>query len=185
VNWGDHGLPYESYADCSGFINALVKKTYDSALQFKSWLGKSRPLAVQYYQAIMSENHFTHINNISDIQAGDLIVIKYADESDHDDNTGHCMLVEKKPFRIDPVAIQEPGSVQYAVRVIDSSKSPHGKEDSRYSPDGNPYAGLGEGTFRLYTDGKGKVTGYSWSLVKPFPGFDPFANAIAVGRLTL
>ena len=185
VTWGDRDLPYQSYADCSGFVNALIKKTYDSALPFKSWLGKSRPLAIQYYQAVITENHFTRINNIGDIQPGDLVVLKYADESEHEDNTGHCMLVEKKPVGIDPVSKLEPGSLQYAIGVIDSSKSPHGKEDSRYSPDGNPYAGLGRGTFRLYTDGKGNITGYSWSPGKPLAGFDPFANPVVVGRITL
>jgi hypothetical protein len=185
VNWGDHNMPWQSYADCSGFINALIKKTYDSTLSFKSWLGKSRPLAIQYYQAVTSENHFIHIERISDIQPGDLLVIKYADESDHDDNTGHCMLVEEKPYSIEPVSMLKQGYLQYGIRVIDSSKSPHGKEDSRHSADGNPYAGLGEGVFRLYADAQGKVTGYSWSLGKPLPGFDPFDNSIVVGRMHL
>jgi hypothetical protein len=134
---------------------------------------------------VIAENHFTHIDRIRDIQPGDLLVIKYADESEHDDNTGHCMLVDEKPYQIDPVNILEPGYQQYAIRVIDSSKSPHGKEDTRYSAGGNSYAGLGEGVFRLYADKDGKVTGYSWSLGRPLPGFDPFSNSIVVGRIHL
>lgn len=185
VSWGENNTPFQSYADCSGFINALVEKTFGTTLLLKPWLGKSRPLAIQYYQAVIAENHFTHIDRIRDIQPGDLLVIKYADESEHDDNTGHCMLVDEKPYQIDPVNILEPGYQQYAIRVIDSSKSPHGKEDTRYSAGGNSYAGLGEGVFRLYADKDGKVTGYSWSLGRPLPGFDPFSNSIVVGRIHL
>ncbi len=175
--------PYQSYADCSGFINALIKKTFAQPDILKEWFGKSRPLAVQYYDAISNGHHFSTITSIDQILPGDLIVLKYSDKAEHDDNTGHCLLVEELPIQTRPVDILEPGSLQYAVRVIDSSRSPHGKNDTRHAPDGNSYAGLGKGTFRLYTDKGGKITGYSWSLGKPLPGFDPYTNAIIVGRM--
>jgi len=179
VSWD----PYQSYADCSGFINALLKKTFEQPDILKEWFGKSRPLAAQYFDAITNGHHFSIISSIAQIRPGDLIVLKYTDKSEHDDNTGHCLLVEELPVSIRPVDILEPGTLQYAIRVIDSSRSPHGKDDTRHAPGGNSYAGLGKGIFRLYADRDGKITGYSWSQGKPLPGFDPFANAIIVGRM--
>ncbi len=117
-----------------------------------------------------------------DIQAGDLLIIKYADSSDHEDNTGHCMLVAKAPVHHAASALNEPGTVQYEVVVYDSSKSPHGKNDTRYSTGGVEYEGLGRGSFRLYASKEGIIKGYSWSLLKPKPGFDPFANPVIAGR---
>jgi hypothetical protein len=188
VVWADNNGAdsWQCFADCSGFINALLKQTYgwDDAY-FKKWLGKNRPLAYHYFDAIVAENNFKQIHNINDIQPGDLIALKYSDRSEHEDNTGHCMLVAKTPQRCTPGPVIEPSAEQYEVTVIDCSKSPHGKTDTRFLNDGTEYAGLGKGIFRLYADRKGSITAYSWSRGRPKPDFDPYANAVVVGRLSI
>jgi NlpC/P60 family len=188
VTWaGNNGADsWQCFADCSGFINSLLKQTYgwDDAY-FKRWLGKNRPLAYHYFDAIVAENHFKQIHSIDEIQPGDLIVLKYSDRSEHEDNTGHCMLVAKTPERCTAGPVTEPSTNQYEVTVIDCSKSPHGKTDTRYLNNGDEYPGLGKGVFRLYADRKGNITAYSWSKGRPKPGFDPYANPVVVGRISI
>jgi hypothetical protein len=182
VTWKENGeVPYQSYADCSGLINALIKQSGHEKKILKDWFGTCRPLAVDYYNAISTQNKFSIVSNIRNLLPGDLIVIKYADRSTHEDNTGHCLLVDQLPSPCKTYP-EIPGLRQYAVWVIDSSKSPHGKQDSRYKKNGEPYQGLGRGLFRLYADAGGEITGYSWSLLKPHKGFDPLVNPIIAGR---
>lgn len=183
VSWGGDGTPPQCYADCSGFINALIAKTYGwTAEDFKAQFGHKRLYAYHYYDAITTGNHFQQIKNIGNILPGDIIALQYADRSEHDDNTGHVMLIVGLPRQRRPSKIIEPGTAQYEVEIIDCSKSPHGKSDTRFTPDGREYSGLGKGILRLYADGQGNVTGYSWSTGNPKEGFNPFENQIAVGR---
>ena len=185
--------PWECYADCSGFVNALIGHVYhlDDAA-FQQTFGHRRMYAYHYFEAIRDGRHFQQIRNAGDIRPGDLIAVQYADRSEHDDNTGHVMLVVSTPERFHPVKVIEPNTRQYLVTVIDCSRSPHGKDDTRAGggPSGQgggagDYPGLGRGPLRLYTDLQGAVVGYSWSPGNPKEGFDPFENPIVIGRLTL
>jgi hypothetical protein len=182
VTWGDDGSPFQCYADCSGFINALIcKATHWTDADLKAQLGHKRMYAYHYYAAIVAGNHFMQIKNIHDITPGDLIALLYPDRTEHDDNTGHMMVVASAPRSHQPSKILEPNTEQYEVEVIDCTKSPHGKNDTRITSSGN-YGGLGKGTFRLYTDLQGNIVGYSWSPGNPKEGFDPYEKPVAVGR---
>ena len=183
VSWGDDGNSLQCYTDCSGFINALMAKTFNwKEDDFKAEWGHKRMFAYHYYDAIVSGNHFRQIKSIRDILPGDLIALQYADRSEHEDNTGHVMLIVSSARPHKPSKLVEPNTLQYEVDVIDCSKSPHGKTDTRFNPDGTEYSGLGKGVFRLYTDEQGNITGYSWSTGNPKAGFDPFENPVTVGR---
>ena len=183
VSWGDNGSTLQCYADCSGFINALIGKAFNwTEADFKASFGHKRMYAYHYYGAIIAGNHFQQIKNISDVLPGDLIALQYADRSEHEDNTGHVMLIVSKPVERTPTKIIAPDTRQYEIEVIDCSKSPHGKTDTRFSADGSEYSGLGRGIFRLYTDKQGNIVGYSWSTGNPKPGFNPFENPVVVGR---
>ncbi|HVM88095.1 MAG TPA: hypothetical protein VMT76_07885 [Puia sp.] len=183
VSWGDDGNTVQCYADCSGFINSLIAKTYNwNEDDFKKSFGKKRPFAYTYFDAVVAGNHFQQINNVKDIMSGDLIVLKYADRSEHEDNTGHCMLVISSPRKMAPEKVIEPNTVQYEITVMDCSKSPHGKSDTRNLENGEKYDGLGKGIFRLYVDRDGKIVAYSWSIGHPKPDFNPYENPVTVGR---
>lgn len=185
VSWKSDTTDYQCHTDCSGFLNALLRQAYGvDRSRFKNWLGASRPYAYHYFEAIRAGNGFQTIRQIQAIQPGDFIAIKYVDRSEHDNNTGHCMLVAGVPQLIPPKPVDLPNISQYEVLVIDSSKSPHGKADSRRISDDTEYDGLGKGQFRLYADNKGNIVGYSWSTQRPKDGFDPLENPIAVGHLT-
>ncbi|RYF75262.1 MAG: hypothetical protein EOO39_07205 [Cytophagaceae bacterium] len=185
VTWKTPTTPYQSYTDCSGFINALLQKSYlVDSLQFKTWLGAYRPHAFNYYDAVIAKRGFDYITQVGDIQPGDLITLKYVDSAQHDENTGHCLLVDELPKLMTANDIQLPNTTQYSVRVIDSTEDPHGTSDTRHLSATDKYTGLGKGTFRLYADPQGNVVGYSWSELKPNAGFDPQENPIAIGRQT-
>jgi len=183
VVWGDSPANTQCYTDCSGFINALIAKTYSwNDDNFKTELGHKRMYAWHYFDAITSGRHFQQIKNIGSILPGDIIALKYADRSEHEDNTGHVMVIASLPRPRKASKVFEPNTNQYEVEVIDCSKSPHGKSDSRHTPDGGEYSGLGRGLFRLYADEQGTIVAYSWSIGNPKADFNPFENPVVVGR---
>jgi hypothetical protein len=172
---------YESHTDCSGFINALLEQSYGyDRKRFEAWLGKGRPLAITYHDAITSGNGFARISRAAAMAPGDIIAIRYPDGSE---NTGHVLLVAAAPTRRIASHPFVAGLDQWDVEVIDSSESGHGKQDTRRLPDGKFRQGVGEGTMRLYTDHSGTIAGYSWSTFANSDFYDPQTRDIVVGRL--
>jgi hypothetical protein len=174
---------------CSSFITRLLQKTYGYKLSyFDNWLGSRTPNAAQYYDAIASQNRFQKIPLVSNIQPGDLVAIKYLKLSHSEDeenrSSGHIMLVEDFP-KIHPSSnpkIDE--TQQYELIVIDSSKSGHGKYDTRRQPDGSwGKGGVGKGIMRLYTDKSGRIAGYTWSTFSNSQYYSQSQNHLVIGRL--
>jgi len=185
VRWkGQNGADdYESHTDCSGFINAILEQAYSlTADDFEQWLGKRRPLAITYHTAIINQRGFKRIEVIREVKPGDLIAIKYPDGSD---NTGHNMIVAQTPQERKASKPEVEGTMQWEVDVIDSSESGHGKTDTRRKDDGTFGAGVGEGVFRLYTDGKGQIVGYTWSTFANSDYYDQTERQLVIGRLDL
>src|SRR5262249_16041670 len=94
VKWKgiDGAADYESHTDCSGFLNALLKRAHgltDDSLE--EWLGTKRPLAKTYHDAITGQKKFRRILLVKDVQPGDIIAIKYrpGDPENIDNNSGH------------------------------------------------------------------------------------------------
>ena len=67
VVWGpyDKQQLYQCITDCSGLVNALIKKAYSV-----SFLNVLRPYASTYYHAILNQNHFIYIKQIQQALAG-------------------------------------------------------------------------------------------------------------------
>jgi hypothetical protein len=157
--------PYRSHTDCSGFLGALLERSYGcTPEQFEDWFGKKRPTADHFHDAITKGKGFKQILDFRNAVAGDVLAVKY--EHPKDKNTGHIMLVAAAPKRMktsDPV---KPDTEQWEVPIIDSSRSGHGKSDTRHGKgeDGKDHEGLGKGVLRVYTDKDGKVVGYTWSV---------------------
>lgn len=186
VTWaGVNGATqYTSYTDCSGFLNALLTQTYGlTASGFDAWLHTRRPLAKDYYTAILAQNGFTRIRRITNLRPGDIIAIRYLNNAPGD-NTGHIMLVAGAPQRRVPSQPQIPDTVQWSVQVIDSSTSGHGPTDTRRLSDGQFHRGAGEGILRLYADTQGTIVGYTWSEAASSVYFDATTRPLVVGRLT-
>src|SRR5262249_13894802 len=78
VSWKgiDGATQYESHTDCSGFLNALFERAYGFDKQYyQRWLGKGRPYAITYHDAIASQHGFTRVDRVGDVRPGDIIAI--------------------------------------------------------------------------------------------------------------
>lgn len=185
VTWsGVNGATaYSSHADCSGLMNALLGQTYRlSPDDFEAWLGSRRPLAKNYFTAIESRTGFLPITSIVQVQPGALIVIRYLNNAPGD-NTGHVLLVAATPSPRKATSPIVPGTQQWDALIIDSSKSGHGKHDTRRLPDGTYHEGVGQGTMRLYANQGGKIVGYAWSDLKESTYYDASTRPLVIGRI--
>jgi hypothetical protein len=83
VKWSDGAGQGECHTDCSGFLNSLIEHSYPQhdTDSLKRWLGKARPTADSYYEAIKAKRGFSRITEIADIQPGDIIAVKYPPKS--------------------------------------------------------------------------------------------------------
>lgn len=177
--------------DCSGFLNELLTHSMgygDADLQ--AWFGVERPLAKHWYGAMAAARGFDTIMRVERLSPGDFLAVAFPPGGEV---TGHCMLIAAAPQKWTASAPVVEGLQQWAVEVIDASKTPHGEGDTRYlamkpqlpaepnrieqvdrsiepvegvPPGGAPRhsSGLGRGTIRLYSDSNGNIAGYAWSL---------------------
>jgi hypothetical protein len=199
VTWNENGVGWKSYADCSSFLTALLKKTYpwldDQYLQ--NWFNTTRPLAKDYYETIKNGVQFLNIARVEDVLPGDIITISYkADPDPPHDDTGHVMLVREAPRARHASGSSSTRDKSWLVPIIDQATSGHGPEDSRVLPstgdDGLQfYRGLGSGVLRLFAgagDGsvaQGTITGYAWSDTAKSHRYPVSDRPVVIGRLQL
>ena len=182
VTWaGVNGASrYESQTDCSGLINALLEQSYGlTPTDFERFFSTDRPLAITYYDAVVSQNQFKRIVSIYDVQPGDFIVIKYPPDND---NSGHIMLVAAAPQKYPLSNPELGGTEQWIITVIDSSETGHGTTDTRWQDDGTFHDGLGQGVFRIYTDDAGEPVGYTWSTFPNSEYYSQQERPLVIGR---
>jgi hypothetical protein len=184
VAWGSNGSGAYSHTDCSGFTNALFEHTYGFDHDYmKKWLDmdskKTGPTASKYYASIMAQRGFRHIKRISDVLPGDILAIYYPSDKS---NTGHVMVIAESPQKIRGGQPLVDGTEQWQVVIIDSSKSPHWKGDTRWKSEKYKYDGLGKGILRLYSDNNGEVAGYAWSLSPKSEFHSTKERPLAAGR---
>jgi hypothetical protein len=180
---GDGPGRAECRTDCSGFVDAVLKRAYGlKAAQLSDWLDANRPLAKHYHAAIKAEHGFQRIPIISEIRPGDILAITYPAGS-KENNTGHVMLVAGMPKQR---AATEPvvgDTLQWEVTVIDESETGHGKTDTRHRPDKTSADGLGRGVLRIYSDREGHVAGYAWSILQVSKFQSQSRHNMVIGRV--
>lgn len=184
IDWSgvNDASAYANRTQCSSFVTGILKQSYSwSDSDFRSWFGYSNPTAEVYHDTIEAQNGFSLIQNISDIQSGDIIAIKYLDDSSV---TGHVMIAKTAAtVRVATLPIID-NTLQYEIEVMDSSYSGHGVGDTRLMKDGTWDSGAGIGKLRLYADDKGAVIGYSWSVGKNSIYYrQQYGRHLVVGRL--
>jgi hypothetical protein len=182
---GENGSEgYQSHVDCSGLLNVLFERAYGiTPNDFEKWLGKRRPLASEYFNAISQQQNFRAITAIGNVRPGDIIAIRYPPGTN--DNTGHIMIVNEVPSRRKSSKPEIDGTEQWEVSVIDSSESGHGKTDTRRKPDGSFGDGVGQGVLRIYTDSSNQIVGYTWSTFAVSDYYDQNTRQLVIGRLQL
>ena len=185
IKWkGEDGADaYESHVDCSGLLNVLLERAYGvTAADFEKWLGKRRPLASEYFNAITQQQHFRAITAARNVRPGDIIAIRYPPGTN--ENTGHIMIVNDVPSPRKATKPEVDVTEQWEVSVIDSSENSHGKTDTRRKADGTSGDGVGQGIFRLYTN-NGEIVGYTWSTFANSDYYDQNTRHLVIGRLQL
>ena len=174
---------YTSFADCSGFLNALLRQAFSlTSDDFDAWLQTRRPLAKHYFDAVHAKNKFSPVPRIGELQPDDIIAIRYPNGVPGD-NTGHVLLVVERPT---PHAISRPriaDTTQWLVHVADSSRSGHGTRDTRHLSTGGFHAGAGAGFLRLYANADDKIVGFAWSSAAGSAFYDNTTRPLVVGRL--
>lgn len=171
----------EANVDCSSFLSLLLGHVYHrTPEQIAQWLGKKRPVAANYYDAIVAGKGFVRVAEVADVRRGDVVAMKYPPG---EKDTGHCVIVAAVPRSRDATEPVVPGTRQWEVDVLDATKSGHGPTDSRRKPDKTFTGGVGRGTIRLYTDDAGRFVGYSWSTFGTSEYRKMDDRAVAVGRL--
>ena len=182
---GENGADaYQSHVDCSGLLNVLFERAYGiTPNDFEKWLGKRRPLASEYFNAINQQQNFRAITSIKNVRPGDIIAIRYPPGTN--ENTGHIMIVNDVPTSRKPSKPEVEGTEQWEVSVIDSSESGHGKMDTRRKPDGSFGDGVGQGILRIYSNRNGEIVGYTWSTFAVSDYYDQNTRGLVIGRLQL
>lgn len=152
--------PARTYARCSSFVTLVLMMSNPGWTASNAGMGSASPTAAMYHDAIeASVNGFKKVGKFSNVRAGDLLMVKYADP---DDDTGHAMIV--RDFAASDPDVN--GVVTWTVQVIDCSKSVH-SEDTRVFNVGVGTTvvtnGAGMGKIRVFTKND-KIVGYAWSL---------------------
>jgi hypothetical protein len=184
VTWkGYHGAKASTcFTDSSGLLDALFNHSYGfNSTYFLQWLGTARPLAQDYYQAILTGNRFLPIANLADVRPGDILSIKFNDVSGID--LGYVAIVDKQPTFMNQKHPFVEGAQQWAVYVIDCATTGHGTKDTRHLGSGAYSSGLGRGTIRFYIDMNGRIVAYTWSRHEGSPCFLSSVRPVAIGRL--
>jgi hypothetical protein len=157
INW--NGAQSSARTECSTFVTHLWEHTYGwTPAYFNTWMGTNSPDAARYHDVIQQGKGFTRLSFVQQLQPGDILAIVYYPELQSP--SGHVMIVQDLPKATNcPPFVS--GTYQWTVPVIDSSKTFHGAEDTRYTHPG----GIGHGVFRLYSNVDGFIMGYTWSLL--------------------
>ncbi|MCC6552033.1 MAG: hypothetical protein IT372_03295 [Polyangiaceae bacterium] len=172
---------YENRTLCTQFLTIVLKQAHGyTDTEFRDWFGSTSPNSAMYHDTIVAEDGFLRITAAPDIDAGDIIAIKYPAGSSV---TGHVAIARGPAEARTATAPLVAGTTQYALPVVDSSSTGHGPTDTRLLANGQWHPGAGFGVMRLYADANGQIVGYTWSTSTGSYYYDLSTRHIVVGRL--
>ncbi|MFB6392240.1 hypothetical protein [Polymorphospora lycopeni] len=191
--WGTPGSPstYTATATCAPMVTLSLKRAYgaDWATNsfFQTHFGSTSPTSAQYHNAINAGTvpHVKKVGKLTDAFVGDIIAIRYNGGSGA--ATGHtAYFAGRTPYDMD----NNPATIEWAVRVLDSTSEPHGVagsipqdfRDSR-TVGAAEYDGLGEGHMVFRTDSAGTILGHWWGVNEST--YRPVSDRpVTIGRIT-
>ncbi|MDI1433715.1 hypothetical protein [Polyangium sorediatum] len=180
----------------TGNGGSFVTKAVKDALGWTSsqWLyyfSYSTLSAARWYEAITAGTNLVEVDNINDVDAGQIIAINATGSY-----TGHAAVIIGEPIDITPPSgFYTPyvtGTKQWALPIADSTGSEHGQNASY--PDSRRVSGVftanipGTAYLRLYSDATtGEILSYSWSVTSTNDAnvFDQSERPFAIGELTV
>lgn len=149
----------EAFTSCSTFHGAMLLHTYDvDPAVFRALFGSRYPRARSFQQTYSAGNVFPAATKLADIQPGTVGAIGY--EEDRDGMSGHCLIVVEKPR---PTGAVWGADREYSVRVVDSCKSSHGEDDTRWNGKVGT-GGVGMGNMRILVSNNDSIVAHSWSV---------------------
>ena len=173
---------YTVRTDCTGFVEAVLYKAFDMRPKFSAhystYYGGYSP--VGWVDGIDKGETFDKIEHVQDMQPGDILIYKYIvkpDGPEYQYFEGHAMIVDAAPKRIEPQVMPKfEGTVQWEVRILDSSDGPMSFDDSRYVPTpgvtdikewkSKQRNGAGRGKVYIFTDADGNIKAESGGFPK-------------------
>ena len=151
---------------CTGFVGAVLDKAKNSTIrEIESkthW--KKRLRMDSYWEALQKNIGLKKIDSLETARAGDLFMFMCNDTCTTSEGAalGHVTIIDAYSKKKDPTPPLIDNTIQWLVTVIDSADGPHGKDDTRWRPQGEPkVTGVGRGTYRVYTDLDGAPLGYT------------------------
>ena len=192
LNGLDHST---NRSKCASLVTQLLAMAYGK--QVVGWLGCDSPIAASYHDAIEIEHGFTLIEAIHQVKVGDIIAIRYHDAGCTSTTcgsftgcktSGHVAIVAARPVARAATSPIVPGTIQFAVDIVDSSRDVHGATDTRYQSEelGADDEGVGRGTLRLYVDSADPtqpILGYSWSTWSGSTFYPSTVRDLVIGRI--
>ena len=173
----------------AGFFTATISDAQGWApSDVHAHWGMFCPSSPAYYAHIGLGTYFIHITKAVDIAVGDLLVIN-STSGVAGAYSGHTVMITALPTVISPqIKPFIANTTQWRLPITDSTTSPHGCTDTRYTgvcTPANFQAGAGEGEMRIYTDtATGDLAGYTWSVTSSTTSyFAPEVRPYRVGRL--
>lgn len=143
--------------DCSGFVDYLIAEIEPKAEDAIPHSEKDRPLAKDFYKYFKDLSKkpnkigWSRVEHTADLKPGDIIAWLKVPSDKDSENTGHVMIVARKP------SVNPDRKKEMLIHVIDSTSSPH-SDDSR--KDGA--TGLGKGIIGILVNDKDKPIGFFW-----------------------
>lgn len=176
VTWGTAGVAagWSNDTKCARLVRELFRRAYTWATDpwFTAEFGSIGPDTEEWQAHLATAHHFDVVTDVPTLQGGDIVTLNKTADVDH---TAVVQSIAVLANPVSPVA----GTVQYAVRVLDSTSKPHGVNisstnvkygthaDSRRSESGGvvtEYEGAGYGTIVLYANADGTVYGWRWGV---------------------
>jgi len=177
---------YTMFADCSGLIIALLDRAASSTRSLMSTPSmRKRPFAEDFVRSIQGSQGFQKITSIENIQPGDLIAWEFTSDLDKKaaKDTGHVMLIDTKPVKVENRAPFVHETTQYELFVIDSSTMYHDPQDTRVQADGSKIKGIGRGKLRLYLTQEGEIVGFANNFANAmFQPLNPAWSQYSTGK---
>lgn len=163
-------------ADCVGLVDNVVRRATPAAwkdlheqLNIRRGYVPRPGRWITFLTSPLPET-WKRIQRADQVRAGDIIVMGKQPSTRF---VGHAVIVAEAPQRLTD------GS--YAVRIIDSTGTPHGSADTRLTDRrAQGHSGLGEGTIQLRVGSSGLITGAAWSIDGTGPRMGH--SQIVVGR---
>lgn len=153
---------------CTGFVSAMLEKAKNPTvkeIESKTYWKKHLRLD-SYWEAVQKGYGLQKVPTLDAAKPGDLFMFwcnaGICRTREGYDAYGHITIIDAISKRKQPTPPLIENTTQWLVTVIDSADGPHGREDTRWRPKGEPIAtGVGRGTYRVYTDLAGIPVGYT------------------------